>query len=147
MKLYGVTDSLDDKFAGIYTNPKVAKIVHEIFSLVVDEQSEIVDVESDPYAEQLLAGKKPWEICVEYYMSTGKVRETDVHPIWPPEKEEGLLENREGFRRYFFWAETKGKAISRLGSVKVPPMPHETELARMRERLSEQATDEEEEAY
>jgi len=147
MKVYAVWDSTEEKFAGPISNPKLAHIIHDFFSFAVDEDSELVTLETDEYGEQFLAGKKPWEICVTYSLRTGKVMETDAHPIWPPEKNEGLVENREGFRRYFFWAKTKGEAITQIGRVKVPPLDHETELSKMKERLSESELEEEEEAY
>lgn len=139
MKLFAICDSVEDKFAGPYTNPTLAGIVLKIFEMAIDEQSEICTVESDEFAEQLLAGYKPWEIDVTIDLRSGKVLDTNVHPCWPPHDTEGIIENREGFRRYFFWAKTRTEAIGKLGRVKVPANDGTTRVITDDERKEEEA--------
>ena len=133
MKLFAICDSVEDKFAGPYTNPTLAGIVLKIFEMAIDEHSEIRTVESDEFAEQLLAGYEPWEIDATVDLRSGKVIDTNVHPCWPPHCEEGLIEEREGFVKYFFWAKTRTDAIGKLGGLR---SQHMADKQRVERRLT-----------
>lgn len=120
MEVYAVCDSVEDKFAGSFTNPKLAGIVLKIFEMAVDEQSEIRTVEADEFGEQLLAGLKPFKIEVIVDILAGKVTNKEIKLCWPPACEEGIIEEREGYVEYFFWAKTSNMAIQKLSTVHRP---------------------------
>ncbi len=118
MQIFCIADSVEDQFFGPFTDRALAEKVLKIVQMAVDEGAELRTVEADQYAAELKAGLLPWKIEVE--LTGNVVRDTQVSLIWPP-TEEGIVEERDCYIRYFFWAKTSGEAIRRLAGIRRNP--------------------------
>ncbi len=122
MQIFCVADSVEEEFYGPFTDRDLAEKVLKIVQMAVDDGAELRTVETDAYADQLRAGLLPWKIEVELSGQSGtqRVRDTQVSLTWPP-SQEGIVEERDCYIRYFFWARSSGEAIRRLSSVHRKP--------------------------
>jgi len=118
MQIFCIADSIEDEFFGPFTDRVLAEKVLKIVQMAVDDGAELRTVEADQHATELKAGLLPWKIEVE--LSGKVVRDTQVSLTWPP-AEEGIVEERDCYIRYFFWARSSGEAIRRLAGVRRNP--------------------------
>ena len=126
MQIFCIADSVEDQFFGLFTDRTLAEKVLKIVQMAVDEGAEIRTVEADEHAAELNAGLLPWKIEVE--LSGKVVRDTQVSLTWPPAVE-GIVEERDCYIRYFFWAKTSGEAIRKLASIRRKPQTAEPAAA------------------
>lgn len=119
MQIFCIADSVEEEFFGPFTDRVLAEKVLKIVKMAVDESAELRTVETDAYADQLRAGLLPFKIEVE--LLGKEVRDTQVSLTWPPAGE-GIVEERDCYIRYFFWARSSGEAIRRLSSVRRNPV-------------------------
>lgn len=118
MQIFCIADSVEDEFFGPFTDRILAEKVLKIVQMAVDDGAELRTVEADQYAAELKADLLPWKIEVE--LSGKVVRDTQVSLTWPP-AEEGIVEERDCYIRYFFWARSGKEAIGRLAGIRRKP--------------------------
>lgn len=93
--------------AGPYSKKSLAEKVLKIMRMAYDDKS--IEIESDvldPWAKELEAGLLPFKV---FSVGFGKEWKTEVKLIWPP-KAEGLIEKREEYVEWFWWARTTQEA-------------------------------------
>ncbi len=64
MQMHVITFEPSDDWAGPYTDPEVLQKTLRIIRMV-DPEAEVISRETDPWAEQILAGLLPWVIHVD----------------------------------------------------------------------------------
>lgn len=117
MRLYSVFTSDDLQHAGPYRDKRVAELVLKIFQMKLDEESYIWEVTQDPYAEELKAGLRPWKITI--YCEQGQITgKPEIELCWPPEPQEGAIQENDWLKIYFVWAKTQAEALLRIPQLK-----------------------------
>lgn len=124
MKIYGILNSFGDPVGGAYSDPGLANKVLKIVRMAVDDGAELDHLEVDICGEELRSGLLPYKIEIIRSVATGKVLEKRINLTWPP-KEEGIVEEREDYIQYFFWAKTQNEAIGKLSTVRRPATAQE----------------------
>ena len=115
MKLYVVYDPSEEYFEGPFTDKALADTVLKVFKMTIDEESDIWELETDPYSEFLKAGLKPWKITI--LLDCGRIQSKEVTLWWPP-LEEGVIREDDWVREYFFWAPSQSEALRKISGWK-----------------------------
>jgi hypothetical protein len=117
MKLFCISDSVEEQFFGPYSKKHLADKVLKIVQEVLDEDAIMHEVESDPNEKELQANLIPVKVSIT--IRGGQVTETTVEKTWPP-SEEGLIMSTDTYRLFFFWVKNRTDAIVRASKIRVP---------------------------
>ncbi len=115
MQMHVITAELGDGCFGPYTD---AILLQKTLTIIqkLDPAAEIVDLESDPHNEQILAGLLPYMIHVDIVGGEPQLP-AEVSITWPPAEQEGIQEGTPEYTDYFVWAKNEKDALLRLARI------------------------------
>jgi len=104
--------SPDEEHYAIFTDRSLADTVLRLFKMKFDEESEILEYDTDQNTAELKAGLKPWLISIE--LRAGIIQgKPAVELQWPP-LPEGIITQNDGMVQYACWAKSPDDAIRRI---------------------------------
>jgi len=119
MQMHVIAYEPSADWAGPYTNQELLKRTLAIIQQV-DRTAEVISKETDPWAEQILAGLLPYKIHVDLVDGMPQLPAA-VSITWPPAQLEGIQIGSQEFREYFVWAKSEVAALRKLATLNKTP--------------------------
>jgi hypothetical protein len=115
MQMHAISFEPSDDWAGPYVDQEVLQRTLKIIRMI-DKDAEVITRETDPYADQILAGLLPFKIHVD--IRGGEVQlPAEVCVTWPPAPIEGITIGTPEYREYFVWAKSEKEALRALSHI------------------------------
>ncbi len=120
--MHAIAHELSEDWAGPYTDTELLQRTLKIIKMV-DPEAEIVSRDTDPYADQILGGLRPYKIHVDLQDGV-PLLPAEVQVTWPPESQEGIVVGTPDYQDFFVWAKNEKDALLRLARINKAAQAH-----------------------